>query len=556
MNIVPDTTRLVSLEILLKKQLEKSGLFPVPLLVNCFLGEVLIILVDFPKNHFLNLKQLESYIYTILAAENLSEAYYIEIYYCLNGQYCCLDLQEEPSLLDIILWQFFYKILGINWLKKTIENIANNFKSNQLSWLVIGTSIGSLIILGTIYGLTLACLFDKCPQISQAKKLSDHAYILLNDFDSAPDLMKAKTRLEEAISLLQVVPFWSTYYQKSHSLHNKYQQQLDDLLLFMSAKEKANKALSLSQNYPLSIEQLEIVKKQWEEAIKSLKNMKSNTISRELVTNNYQIYQNALTRINDKISLEEKAKISIKIAKKSAELAKSREKSAQNLSDFQLVYSTWGTAIKKLQEISSTTNSYQSSRVLLKIYLSNKIRVEKRKQQEEVALKIYNKANHNAKLAQISEQKNQWSKAVNYWNVATTYIKKVPKNSLQGNKVQPLISAYLLSLNQAKKNLKEIIESQNIISELDAMCSKKTKICQYEITEKLIQMKLDSRYLEQLWTIALQAKAQANLQVQVELLNHISTFEHRLQKISNQTGKSIEVYNAQGNLMTVYHRQQ
>ncbi len=556
MNIVPDTTRLVSLEILLKKQLEKSGLFPVPLLVNCFLGEVLIILVDFPKNHFLNLKQLESYIYTILAAENLSEAYYIEIYYCLNGQYCCLDLQEEPSLLDIILWQFFYKILGINWLKKTIENIANNFKSNQLSWLVIGTSIGSLIILGTIYGLTLACLFDKCPQISQAKKLSDHAYILLNDFDSDPDLMKAKTRLEEAISLLQVVPFWSTYYEKSHSLHNKYQQQLDDLLLFMSAKEKANKALSLSQNYPLSIEQLEIVKKQWEEAIKSLKNMKSNTISRELVTNNYQIYQNALTRINDKISLEEKAKISIKIAKKSAELAKSREKSAQNLSDFQLVYSTWGTAIKKLQEISSTTNSYQSSRVLLKIYLSNKIRVEKRKQQEEVALKIYNKANYNAKLAQISEQKNQWSKAVNYWNVATTYIKKVPKNSLQGNKVQPLISAYLLSLNQAKKNLKEIIESQNIISELDAMCSKKTKICQYEITEKLIQMKLDSRYLEQLWTIALQAKAQANLQVQVELLNHISTFEHRLQKISNQTGKSIEVYNAQGNLMTVYHRQQ
>ena len=301
MNILPDTTRLVSLEILLKKQLEKSGLFPVPLLVNCFLGEVLIILVDFPKNHFLNLKQLESYIYTILAAENLSEAYYIEIYYCLNGQYCCLDLQEEPSLLDIILWQFFYKILGINWLKKTIENIANNFKSNQLSWLVIGTSIGSIIISGTIYGLTRPCLFDKCPQISQAKKLSNHAYILLNDFDSDPDLIKAKTRLEEAISLLQVVPFWSNYYEKSHSLHNKYQQQLDDLLLFMSAKEKSKKALSLSQNYPLSIEQLEIVKKQWEEAIKSLKNMKSNTFSRELVTNNYQIYQNALTRINDKL---------------------------------------------------------------------------------------------------------------------------------------------------------------------------------------------------------------------------------------------------------------
>ncbi|WP_232287060.1 hypothetical protein WH8501_22625 [Crocosphaera watsonii WH 8501] len=70
------------------------------------------------------------------------------------------------------------------------------------------------------------------------------------------------------------------------------------------------------------------------------------------------------------------------------------------------------------------------------------------------------------------------------------------------------------------------------------------------------QAALESNYLEQLWMIALQAKAEGNLQTQVELLKHLSTFEKRLQTISNQTGKSIEVYNPQGKLMTVYHRRQ
>ena len=46
MNSIPETTRLTALEELLTKQLEKSGLSPVPLWVNCFLGEVLLILVE------------------------------------------------------------------------------------------------------------------------------------------------------------------------------------------------------------------------------------------------------------------------------------------------------------------------------------------------------------------------------------------------------------------------------------------------------------------------------------------------------------------------------
>ena len=56
------------------------------------------------------------------------------------------------------------------------------------------------------------------------------------------------------------------------------------------------------------------------------------------------------------------------------------------------------------------------------------------------------------------------------------------------------------------------------------MCKTKEPICNYDITEKIIRIRLESNYLEQLWMIALQAKAEGNLQTQVELLKHLSTF--------------------------------
>ncbi len=66
MNSIPETTRLTALEELLTKQLEKSGLSPVPLWVNCFLGEGLLILVEFPNNYNLNLEKNKYFLYKTL----------------------------------------------------------------------------------------------------------------------------------------------------------------------------------------------------------------------------------------------------------------------------------------------------------------------------------------------------------------------------------------------------------------------------------------------------------------------------------------------------------
>ncbi|MDJ0660315.1 MAG: hypothetical protein QNJ42_12615 [Crocosphaera sp.] len=566
MKTIPKTTRLTTLEQLLITQLEQSGLSPVPLVINCFLDEVLLILVESPDNHLLNLEKIEAFLYKILKQENLCQAYFVEIYYYVNGQYCFLEAEKKPSFLEILAWELLNKdsriFLGnqkdviVNWYQRSLTSLNKKFKSNQLSWLLISGSLGSLTLSMIIYGLTRPCTFDQCSQIQKAQQLSNQINILLENDVNTSKLTITQTQLEEAIELLQKIPFWSDYYQQSSTVKEQYQQQLNNIVLLNRTKNTIDEALSLSQKSSLSLKKLEALKQEYKTALERIALIKNNGFLDEFENNYYQKILKIIQKINDKIAVEKQANKSLQQAQQAAELARKRDNSADQLPDLQLVYNTWLTAIKRIQEIPPHTTPYQSSRVLLKTYLSNKTRAERRTNQEKIALTMYEQAEKYSKMARQSEQNNQWSQAVNYWNIAIVYIKKVPQNTFKWNEVQPLISTYNLSLAQATNKLKQITEAKTITSELDTMCILKPKICDYQITETLIKMKLESDYLERVWMTAIQAKAQGNFQIQVELLNHLSTFEHRLQKISNQTGKSIEVYNSQGNLMTVYHRQQ
>ncbi|MEA5535338.1 hypothetical protein [Crocosphaera sp. XPORK-15E] len=566
MTVVPNTTRLEGLEALLINQLQRSGLSCDPLEVNCFLGELLIILVESPNNSDLNLQKIEDCINKVLASENLSQAYFVEIYYLVNGEYCQLEPPLNPSFFDLLFGQFVKKDtrlflnksqkLAKSWLLTLKNRTIINFKSHQLLWLLIGGSLGSFLLLSSAYILTRPCLFDTCQIISQAENIAQKPLTLLITSSADTELLKVKQDLIKSLNLLQKVPWWSSYYSEASLLEKQYKQTLTNLNLILEAKELEKQALSLYKNSPLPLSNLQEIQRLWQESLDKVNVINQDQYLDDIRENLTQKYQNNLNLIANKIASEKIGTTSLNAAKEAAKIANERQKSAQSLADLKLVYTTWKTGIKRIQDIPPSTTVYDSSRPLLKTYLSYLVRAEKRKNQEENAVKIYEKAVNQAKLAERSETQNQWSKAVNYWNGSINYLQKIPQNTFQWNQSQPLLSAYPLSLNRAKNQLKESIQNQKIESELKAMCLKPQKICQYKITERLIKIQLDSDYLEQLWNLALQAKAQANLQIQVELLNHLSTFEYRLQNMSKLTGKSIEVYNADGNLMTVYQGQQ
>ena len=436
---------------------------------------------------------------------------------------------------------------------------TKKFKSNQLSLLVMGCSLATITTISLFYGLTRPCVFGECPQINQAEQIYEQTEILSKNNVSDAEITLVKTNLELAINLLHDIPFWSNYHQESSQLKNQYQQQLDDILLLESAINKKSKALlslSLSESSPLSLSQLEALKQEFQAAIAQIKLIQNNEFLEEVKNQKYKEYSNNIQLINQRIVKEKRAIKSLEQAKAGALLAQNRESTANNVSSLELVYNSWTKSIKSLQDIPIETTIYQESRTLLQSYIFRKNRIEKRKKQENLALEMYEEANKYAKLAEKSEKSNQLLQAVNYWNMATLHINKVPQNTFKWNEIQPLTSTYKISLAQAQNKFNKSRELNKISSELDAMCKTKEPICNYDITEKIIRIRLESNYLEQLWMIALQAKAEGNLQTQVELLKHLSTFEKRLQTISNQTGKSIEVYNPQGKLMTVYHRRQ
>ncbi|MGK7884735.1 MAG: hypothetical protein AB4057_08935 [Crocosphaera sp.] len=555
---IPDTKRLTALEESLTKQLEQSGLSPVPLWVNCFLGEVLLILVEFPDNYYLNLEKIQAFLYKRLKKEHLSQDYFVEIYYFVDGKYCSLELDKKATSLITLSSEIFNqcKNLVLKLQQKPTNSSTKKNQANQLSWLVMGWSLATITTISLVYGLTRPCVFDKCSDINQAEKLFSKSEILLQNSLNDAELNLVKTNLESAINLLSKIPFWSDYYQESSQLKNQYQQQLDDILLLESAKNQQEKAILSSRASPLSIQQLEAVKQELKTAIAKIELINDNDILEEVKNKEYKEYSKNVQLIDQKIVREKQASKSLKQAKLAASLAKRKENTADNVNSLQLVYNSWKTAIKRLQEIPAETTAYQESRLLLKTYISNKNRIEKRKEQESIAVKMYEKANNYAKLAEKSEQNNQWLQAVNYWSMATVHINKVPNNTFKWKEVQPLILTYNLSFAKARNKSNEIRELKKISSELDAICNTEEPICKYEITEKIIKIKLKSNYLEQLWMIALQAKAKGNLQIQVELLKHLSTFENRLQTMSNQTGKYIEVYNPQGKLMTAFSRSQ
>ncbi|MEA5510290.1 hypothetical protein VB715_11000 [Crocosphaera sp. UHCC 0190] len=566
MTVVPNTTRLEALEGLLINQLQRSGLSPEPLEVKCFLGELLIILIEYPNNSDLNIQKIEIFIDKILAAENLSQAYFVEIFYLVNGEYCQLEQSFTPSFFDLLSGQIFNKdtqifwkkskTLAKSWLLKLKNTTIINFKSHQLLWLLIGGSMGSFLMLSTVYILTRPCLFDNCQIISQAETIAQKPLNLLITSSADTALLKVKQNLSESVNLLRAVPWWSSYYSEASQLEQNYQQTISNITLILEAKDLEKQAILLYKKSPLPMSELQKIARLWQESLDKIKMINQDKYLGYITENLIQKYQEKIHSTAEQITSEKNAITSLKAAKEAAEIANKRQDSAQSLTDLQLVYATWKTAIKKIQNISPSTTVYDSSRPLLKTYLSYLVRAEKRKNQEENAVKVYEKAVNQAKLAETSETKNQWTKAVNSWEGAINYLQQIPQNTFKWNQSQPLLSAYPLSLNRAKNQLKKSIQNQKIQSELKAMCLEPQKICQYKITEELIKIQLDSHYLEQVWNLALQAKVEANLQIQVELLKHLSTFEYRLQNISKLTGKSVEVYNADGSLMTVYQGQQ
>ncbi|MGH2415001.1 MAG: tetratricopeptide repeat protein, partial [Microcystaceae cyanobacterium] len=361
--------------------------------------------------------------------------------------------------------------------------------------LLAGTGMSLLLGFCGLYMLTRPCVGGKCQAITQAQQLVQENSTILTASSTDLDLLNAQQKLTQAISILQAIPGWSTYYTEAQNQLQIYRMQLTNLDNFMTTIKTSKKVSQFTQNPPLSLAQWQEIKQQWENAIASLETLSPDSELSAFVQIKLQEYRRKMEKINQNLAAEQQAITSLSTAQQAAKIAQMRSDYAQSFSDWQSVYATWKTVIQRLQEIPPRTTAYQEAQQLLNRYTPQLAMAGSRKNQEQFAWQIYHQAIHQANLAKKAASMNQWSVAVANWQKVLVHLQQIPKTTFQSSQTQSLIATYSQELNQSKIKLKEAIQLQQISNELDQNCSKNYKICDYTIDTNLIKVKLTATYI-------------------------------------------------------------
>jgi hypothetical protein len=425
--------------------------------------------------------------------------------------------------------------------------LSAHFLSKKL--LGLGLGLGVLAI--GIYGLSDPCVTGTCPPLNQAK-FSINSSLLVLDPDSSSSLLATKQKLSEARAQLKSIPWWSPHRAQANRLDSETQTILRDIDQLKMAIASGNQATLLMQKSALSIAEWQRVQLLLTQAIEQLQQLAPNSKFQAFAIAQKQEYEKKLLVINQRRQQEQLAHAIYEQAMKTARFAKIQENMAQSINDYDRISATWKKAIQSLQNISEGTTPYETTAKLLALYGQEYKNIDLLKKNEVIASINFQQAVQEAKIAEKSERSNQWSLAISHWKNALAYLKQIPKNSFLSVKTQSSSIQYNLSLNKAQENFRIANRLQFIKNNLDKICSQENKACNYSIDKNMIKVKLTSSYLQQIWDLSIQAKLNANIKEQAEILNHLTRLEQSFQIISNQAGIPLVVYSSKGNLMTTY----
>nr|ADN15715.1 conserved hypothetical protein [Gloeothece verrucosa PCC 7822] len=516
--------------------------------VSCVLNaNHLMIFIQTDKSTSVSPNQVFAEIKIILQDESFPQFFRIQIGFMVNDYQAyervfAPNLKREKRLL----------LVGATELKQHFFAQLKSNLTNQLIKRIAAIGSGIILLLGGIYVVSRPCSVGSCPVIPQSQEVAAQALAVFESNSSRENISLAQQRLTEAVEQLEKIPWWSNDYAVAASLRVLYQARLQSLEQIMAAQKKAAQAVAIAQKAPLAAMTWGQVRQLWEQALSNLNQVPPESPFFSFAAAKSREYQGNLISVKQRLQAEEKAQIMVLNAKKAAKIAQIRQNNAQTVQDWQLVYATWQTVLKRLKEIPPGTTLSGQGEQLVETYMPLLTQARARLEQEKLAQRYYNQAIKQAQLALKSQQSKQWSQAVFNWRLSLTSLKQIPANTFTASQAQPLISNYMLALNQAEINLRNTLKFQKIQETLAEICQGSENICNYKITQNIIKVNLTPSYMQQVWQTALQAKAQANIQIQIELLNHISRLEESWQAISNKTQKIVNIYNPQGELMVSY----
>ncbi|MBP0040730.1 MAG: hypothetical protein J7545_01970 [Roseofilum sp. SBFL] len=418
-------------------------------------------------------------------------------------------------------------------------------------WGIAGL-LGLTIAGGVMYMMTRPCAIATCIPLETAQRLGQVAIQTSETTDNPQRLVQAQQQLQEAISQVERIPFWSPYFAQAQEFMRRNTMHTDNLDRIVNAFSQASEAAQLSVNPPHPLETWKEVEQLWLEAVKNLQQVSMAETIYPLVNTKLKEYEQNLEAIQNRLQVEQQAQQNLERAKQAADLAKTRQGIAQSLENWQQAYGSWNTAINGLKNIPQGTQAKVEANQLLDVYETQFQASRERLLKEEIASDTYNQALTLADKAKEFEQSNELALAVGHWSQAVNYLQQVPSDSFYYSKASPLVNVYQGSLLSAEQKLQQANRLEQARNDLNQTCAGLPKICEYTVSQNLLKVTLTSDYVKTVRQTLIQARGRGDLTTFTSVDEHVQSVQNALENISRTAGIALELYDAEGKLMGTY----
>ena len=428
---------------------------------------------------------------------------------------------------------------------------AANFSSGFIIFIL---SVVSMTTIGVLYYFSRPCVMvDKCELITSTNSSVSQTLKNKTQTDlSRSQIKDLQTELKTAIQKLNRIPRWSSYHQESTQLVKQYQQIFQESNYFLEADKLAKKSENMSKILPLSSDEWKRVKDFLQDAISQLNLISTPDFdsSKQTLIDNYN---KKIGLIDQRIEAEEIGQEKLLTAEAIVQQINNNQSSIKSIAALEKREQQWQKAIKEIESIPNDTVSAKNKDDLLNSYLKEIINVQGKLTAEKEANKLLTIAQENIKLAQESEQENQWTKAVSFWQKALDSLKDISSDSLLQEEATTLTKNAQEQLTLAKESLNAAVTREKIKEELKTICSGTENICTYNLNKKKIEIFLTEDYFNKIKSLYRLNNVASNVTKKEKLLQHIEQVENNYQYLSNKYNLPVQVYNFNKKLIMIYN---
>lgn len=424
------------------------------------------------------------------------------------------------------------------------KSLATVIKSPAFQMLA-GASVSLAVSLGILYGVSRPCVVGECMELKTAEQLNAESTKILQMDKSQTGTIKAQKKLVQSTEILASIPFWSSYYASAQNQLNKYKYQLDILDKFVMASRLAAAAMSQNSNPPYPVQVWVDMQALWEEAMAKLESIPSDSKLYQLSREKIQEYRRNLANTKASLNLEQQANKKLDIAKSTAKVAEARQGIAVSVENWQVVQSTWLTAINTLRSIPLNTTAFVEGQQLLNSYQDKLVAARDKQNQEQISIRNYNLAQNFATIAKTWQERNQWARAISIWQRALAYAQQIPNGSYYYPQAQQMIASYSNSLQLAEANVAWNNRVQQISAELNQICAGSPTICTYTVNRDGIKIRITPNYKETITKVG----TTNNIKTRAGVIDHLRSLETALETISINYRLPLEIYSPDGYLI-------